>query len=74
MSNLQGEEFGRLIVLSLESKAPNDSDNHSYYRCRCLCGRLTIVRDTNLTSGKTKSCGCLRLKPKDNRGAYVRTT
>lgn len=29
--------------------------------CRCDCGTLTLVRGGGLNSGKTKSCGCLRL-------------
>ena len=72
--DLSGEMFGRLIVLGLSHKAPSDIDGHSYYRCRCLCGKITIVRDTSLTSERTRSCGCLRLKPKSNKGVYVRTT
>lgn len=30
------------------------------YRCACDCGREKIVDGTNLSSGKTLSCGCLQ--------------
>ena len=30
------------------------------WRCRCDCGNETIVGQTPLQSGKTKSCGCLQ--------------
>ena len=29
------------------------------YKCHCDCGKDTIVKGGNLTSGNTKSCGCL---------------
>lgn len=72
MSNLIGERFGRLIVLSIDSKAPKDNDAHTYYLCKCLCGNTTVVRDYALTSEHTKSCGCLKLKPKKKGVNYVR--
>lgn len=72
MSDLTGELFGRLIVISIESKAPKDNDGHTYYNCRCLCGNTTIVRDTALTTEHTRSCGCLKLKPKKKGVNYVR--
>jgi len=56
-----GERFGRLVVLSRaeDYTAPNGS-KHVRWRCRCDCGAETIVDACQLTSGKTKSCGCLR--------------
>lgn len=30
------------------------------WRCRCDCGRVTVVGQTLLQTGKTKSCGCLQ--------------
>lgn len=30
------------------------------WKCRCDCGRETIVGQTLLQTGKTKSCGCLQ--------------
>lgn len=28
--------------------------------CRCVCGTVRVVHPCNLTSGKSKSCGCVR--------------
>lgn len=64
MSNLEGEKFGRLMVLELEEKK---EDSHSYYTCRCSCGVFVKIRDAHLISGHTKSCGCLRLKTKKEK-------
>ena len=31
------------------------------YKCLCDCGNEIIVRDSNLRSGNTQSCGCLTM-------------
>src|SRR5580692_5034482 len=33
-----------------------------YWRCRCDCGTVKRVLGDNLRSGKSQSCGCLRLE------------
>lgn len=74
MSNdLTGERFGNLLVLGLYAKAPTEQDGHSYYRCRCSCGNIKIIRDTSLLSERTKSCGCLRYRTKQKGRPYVRS-
>jgi len=64
MRNLEGQKFGRLLVLELLDVA---EDSHCYYSCRCDCGQFTRVREARLVTGLTKSCGCLRLKLKKER-------
>lgn len=51
-----GMTFGRLTVLGYDHSAKKKA----YYRCRCECGKEAVVYSGNLTSGKTRSCGCLR--------------
>ena len=52
-----GEKFGLLTVIK---KSDKQSKSGNYYlECRCECGNITLVRDSNLRSGMTKSCGCL---------------
>lgn len=58
--NLTGKRFGRLIVLNLAEKT--DKYNTKYYLCKCDCGKEKIIRGSQLTTGKTKSCGCLNLE------------
>lgn len=48
---LIGKKFGRLEVIAQEK--------YGYVTCRCACGKEKRLRSYNLTSGKTKSCGCL---------------
>lgn len=55
--SLIGRTFGRLTVIS---KAPNKNNNWStYWNCRCSCGKTSVVHGHKLSSGHTKSCGCL---------------
>ena len=53
---LEGRRFGSLVVLSY---AGHQGGVHRW-RCQCDCGRQTVVNQTNLQSGHTKSCGCLQ--------------
>ncbi len=54
--DLTDQAFGRLTVLS---KAERGRGQHIYWECRCECGALVSVRAMSLTTGHTKSCGCL---------------
>jgi phage pi2 protein 07 len=54
--NLLNQKFGKLTVISEESK----EDKTTHWRCGCECGRQVIVSTTSLRSGNTRSCGCLR--------------
>ena len=49
-------EFGKLTVIKELKKYKN---NRTYYLCRCDCGAGKEVSTSQLTSGKSKSCGCL---------------
>ena len=56
LKDLVGKRFGRLTVLAYAGKR---AGMHRW-KCRCDCGEETIVGQTLLQSGKTKSCGCLQ--------------
>ena len=51
-ANLLGKRFGRLLV--------TEKIEPGRWKCKCDCGNETIVRAGGLTSGKTRSCGCLK--------------
>lgn len=53
--DLTGQRFGRLTVVSKEKSGKG----RSRWRCVCDCGNEKYVLGYNLTSGATKSCGCL---------------
>ena len=49
-----GGLYGELSVI----KSLGKSTGSTKYECACSCGKAVPVRGYNLTSGKTKSCGC----------------
>ena len=51
-----GERFGRLVIIGPGVRSVN---GRFRWKCLCDCGELINVRLNNLTSGRTKSCGCL---------------
>ena len=54
-SQLINQRFGKLTVIKqLPSK-----NSRTYWQCQCDCGRIVDVCARDLTSGDTKSCGCL---------------
>lgn len=55
-ANLIGQRFGKLIVVS---EAGNDKQRHALWHCKCDCGNEVDVITSQLTGGKTQSCGCL---------------
>lgn len=51
-----GRIFSFLTVVS-----PGRIENGSYYWiCSCVCGKMTEVQQSNLRTGRIKSCGCKR--------------
>lgn len=56
LKDFVGKRFGRLTVVAYAGKR----DGMHRWKCLCDCGKKTIVGQTLLQSGKTKSCGCLQ--------------
>jgi hypothetical protein len=54
--DLIGRTFTRLTVIN---GAGRDRHGRCLWLCRCDCGIEKVVRGSHLTSGATKSCGCL---------------
>ena len=55
--NHTGTTFGNLTVLAL---AEHRQNRRRTWLCRCSCGNTVFVLAASLTSGRTRSCGCLR--------------
>ena len=58
--DLTGQRFNNLTVIEVADKIKNKG---TLWRCRCDCGAETTALTNDLTSGHTKSCGCLKHKP-----------
>lgn len=52
--NLTGVRFGRLVALKAVS-----TEKGWRWQCSCDCGATTLVNTASLTTGNTRSCGCL---------------
>lgn len=57
--DLTGQKIGRLKVLERISRY--NGGNKTYYRCICDCGKECIKYGYYLSTGRTNSCGCLRV-------------
>lgn len=68
--DLTGQRFGRLVAL----KMVKDGSKKIKWLCKCDCGNEKVVAAWCLTSGNTKSCGCLKRENsfKDNRTTRIR--
>lgn len=51
--------MGRLTVIKLDHRKKNKWGSRSFYLCKCECGVVKVIRRDHLTSGATRSCGCL---------------
>ena len=50
------EVYGKLKVIEFVER----KNRKTYWKCQCDCGNEIILPITYLTTGDTKSCGCLR--------------
>ena len=56
---IAGDVFDKLTVI--EKTDERDNQGNVFWLCKCECGNNNVkVRGFALTSGKIKSCGCMR--------------
>lgn len=55
--DLTGKRYERWLVIS---RASNGSSGARRWHCRCDCGNYGVVHATSLSSGNSRSCGCLK--------------
>ncbi len=58
--DLTGQKFGKLMVLGFGGYKQNARQRVSLWDCYCDCGNTCKVEGYLLTSGRRKSCGCIR--------------
>ena len=56
--DLTNKRFNRLLVL----ERTKNKGKKTAWKCLCDCGNIVYVETTNLTSNRTKSCGCLKME------------
>jgi hypothetical protein len=55
--NLVNQRFGSLLVVWRAGSQKRGVSSHSWWACKCDCGKLIEVSGKSLVNGKT-SCGC----------------
>lgn len=69
--DLTGKQFGKLTVLCRDKEyQKKHKKNNACWRCQCECGNQITVIGSLLTSGHTKSCGCLHKEISRNNGGW----
>lgn len=58
-SNIIGNKNNKLTIIDV-IPASKDNNYRIYYKCLCDCGNTTTITKHQFTSGKAKSCGCLK--------------
>jgi hypothetical protein len=59
--DLIGRKFGRLTVIcQTEDYITPKGIHYIQWRCKCDCGKEKNILESNLKSGKSRSCGCLQ--------------
>ena len=60
MEDLSGQTFNNLTVISYDEKTSNERKK-SFFLCKCnLCGNIKSILGTDIKSGHTQACGCMR--------------
>lgn len=68
-NDLTGKVFGYLEVISFHERVKGKAR----WLCKCKCGANAIVEGTQLGSGNTKSCGCLKFESRNVRHGMSKT-
>lgn len=55
--DIGGQKFGRLLAIG---RVGLTRQGQAIWLCKCDCGNFSRVRISSLTTGNTRSCGCLQ--------------
>ena len=64
VKDISGKRFGRFVVVEFV----DTRKRQSRWLCKCDCGNTKVIYKGNLTTGNTKSCGCLSLEVRITHG------
>ena len=66
---LKGKQFGRWTVLEYAGTW----NRNTHWKVRCDCGTERVIKGTYLTSGQSRSCGCLMADKNRERQTHGET-
>ena len=62
LRDLTGQKFGHLLVLERAEDKIYKSKKAVCWKCKCNCRNIVIVQSSNLVTGNSTNCGCIRKK------------
>jgi hypothetical protein len=57
---LEGQRFGKLVVIGFEKSIKVKHGTKKYWKCKCDCGNECSITANRLVVRKTRSCGCFK--------------
>lgn len=69
--DLTGMRFGELTAIECVGSVGQNPNKTAVWRCLCSCGNFVNVRQNNLVSGHTISCGCKKTAAHSDATARV---
>ena len=66
-----GKKIGRLFVIEKTNEKAKNNGEYKY-KCKCECGKIILVRGSNLKNGNTKCCGCKKEGSQKSRSKNIR--
>lgn len=57
--DFSGEKYGRWTIVAFSHFTEHTANRDSMWLCRCECGNTKTIKRGSLTSGNSRSCGCL---------------
>lgn len=78
--DISGNKYNKLTVLEFDHKKKIGTKNRTFWKCKCDCGNIVILRKDGFIYpySKIKSCGCWHReesskRPKDGKtGKYIK--
>jgi hypothetical protein len=58
LEDLTNKKFNRLTVIELCKERSDNEIRKVFWKCRCDCGNIAVIRANFIKNGHTKSCGC----------------
>lgn len=70
---IKGKKFNRLTAIKLNNVKPVKGTKRTrhYWLFKCNCGNKLVTRKDAVTSGRTKSCGCLHIEVSTKSAAIL---
>lgn len=77
--DISGNRYNKLLVLGLDHISNTTKKSRSYWKCKCDCGNIVVLRKDSFIYpySKVKSCGCWhkevssKRKKDEKTGKYI---